>query len=349
MNAAREERRRLRLSERAAISAGRLLPAAAIARAAAGGSCLLPYYHVVSDEWLPHVSPLYRFRSVREFHADLEFLLRHYQPVGLAELLAAPGRPPHSLLLTFDDGFREIHDVIAPILRAKGVPAAFFLTSGGLGNQLLCAHQKTALLLDRLAAGVSATTRAEIGHLVGAPPGTEANLAVALRKLGHRDTALIDAVGAVIGIDFAGFLASAQPYLTEEQARSLLAQGFELGAHSIDHPLYSQLSVEEQLRQTRDSMASLQERLGLKRRVFAFPHSDDGVSAAFFTRLAADGGMEATFGTSAPHLDPTPRHFQRFSMEKEGMSAAAILAHQAIRRAKQRVAGSRPLQRDGFS
>jgi len=344
----RQNGSRPRLSERTAAAVARLAPDGVIARWAAGGDCLLPYYHVVSDEWLPHVSPLYRFRSVRQFESDLEFLLRYYQPIGLGEFLAAAtgsALPKRSFLLTFDDGFREVHELIAPILRAKGIPAVFFLTTGALGNSLLCAHQKIALLLDRLAAGISATTCEELGRLLGRPGGSKEDVAGAVRTLGYEEATRLDQLATTMGVDFAGFLASTKPYVTDDQASSLLAQGFELGAHSIDHPLYSRLGLEEQLGQTLGSMANLQERLGLRRRVFAFPHSDDGVSAAFFTRLSAGGGMEATFGTSAPQFDRTPRHFQRFSMEKSGAPAAAILAHQAIRRAKQRLAGSRPLQR----
>ena len=41
------------------------------------------------------------------------------------------GRP--SFLLTFDDGFRSVHDHAAGILRAKGWPATVFLVSGLLG------------------------------------------------------------------------------------------------------------------------------------------------------------------------------------------------------------------------
>ena len=43
--------------------------------------CLLPYYHLVSDEDVPHVRPLYRYRSIREFKADLDCFLRRRRAV----------------------------------------------------------------------------------------------------------------------------------------------------------------------------------------------------------------------------------------------------------------------------
>ena len=91
----------------------------------AGKPLMLPYYHMVSDEALPHVRPLYAYRSVRQFTADLDFFLKYYQPIALADLLAHMNAgkvlPPRSFLVTFDDGFREMAEIAAPILKAKGV------------------------------------------------------------------------------------------------------------------------------------------------------------------------------------------------------------------------------------
>ena len=52
-----------------------------------GISLVVPHWHVVSDLELPHVSGLYRFRNIREFKADLEFLLRYYMPVTEQEVV----------------------------------------------------------------------------------------------------------------------------------------------------------------------------------------------------------------------------------------------------------------------
>ena len=97
---------------------------------------LVAYYHVVSDHPLPHVSHLYRFRSVAAFEEDLESFLATYRVIGLPDLIDTLRRgrslPGNTLVLTFDDGFREMSDVVAPVLLARGVPAAFFLTTGFL-------------------------------------------------------------------------------------------------------------------------------------------------------------------------------------------------------------------------
>ena len=40
-----------------------------------GTPLVIPYYHMVSDEQVPHVKHLYRYRNVRQFTKDLDFFL----------------------------------------------------------------------------------------------------------------------------------------------------------------------------------------------------------------------------------------------------------------------------------
>ena len=112
-------------------------------RPLSGVSLVVPFYHIVSDEYVPHVSNLYRFRTIAEFTADVEFFARNFESITLSDIVdalngkRALNRP--CCHLTFDDGFREVHDIVAPILERFGLPATFFvntafLDGGGLGH-----------------------------------------------------------------------------------------------------------------------------------------------------------------------------------------------------------------------
>jgi hypothetical protein len=111
---------------------------------------------MASNDHVPHVSPLYHFRTVAEFSADVEFLLRHFQPVTLAEIVEvlngdrALSRP--SFHLTFDDGFREMYDVVSPILERAGVPATFFVNTAFLDGGGLSHHNALSVLLHHFEA-----------------------------------------------------------------------------------------------------------------------------------------------------------------------------------------------------
>jgi len=47
----------------------------------ANHSFVAPFYHVVSDEPLPHVEQLYNIKTIQQFKDDLDFLLKHFKPI----------------------------------------------------------------------------------------------------------------------------------------------------------------------------------------------------------------------------------------------------------------------------
>ena len=70
----------------------------------------------------------------RRFANQLDFLAKRYAFISLGEYLSArqDGRrlPDYSILLTFDDGFRNFLTAAAPLLTARRIPATVFLITG---------------------------------------------------------------------------------------------------------------------------------------------------------------------------------------------------------------------------
>jgi peptidoglycan/xylan/chitin deacetylase (PgdA/CDA1 family) len=290
---------------------------------------------MVSDEYVPHVAPLYAYRNLARFKADLDLLARGRKALTLEEFLTVTrdGNPPpkNSLLLTFDDGFREMHDLAAPILTAKGIPATFFVISETLDNQALCFQQKIALLIQRtqtIATPAQCTaTQAKLSQA-----GIKSdNIGAALKSVPWAKRAILDELAPLFELNFSSYARQHQPYLSSTQISTLLNRGFSIGAHSISHPRYADLTHEEQRGQTRESMEALATRFSLKHRAFAFPHTDHGVGRAFFDTVRREAIVEATFGTSGPALDCVANSFQRFSMEKPDLPGKPLLARHAIR------------------
>src|SRR5678815_4072273 len=92
------------------------LPAGPLHRLS-GQTILLPYHHVVADEYLPHISGLYPYKNKNQFIADLDWLLARYQPLhplAVAEaVFQQKPLPSKSFLLSFDDGYRSIYEAVS--------------------------------------------------------------------------------------------------------------------------------------------------------------------------------------------------------------------------------------------
>jgi peptidoglycan/xylan/chitin deacetylase (PgdA/CDA1 family) len=295
-----------------------------------GVELILPYYHTVSDHELPHISGLYKFRSLQQFKTDLEFFLSHYIPVSLQDVIGhldGTGQlPKRCFLLTFDDGFREIYDFVAPILHTRGVPAVFFLTTSVVDNQELCHPQKKSLIINSLASRGDLSVRQHLSKLLTDAGVNGPDLFSRIRAITYRQRHLLDELGPIAGCDFAEYVSQTQPYLTSGQISELMKQDFAIGAHSVDHPPYCELSLEEQLLQTHDSLSWLSDRFQYECNTFAFPYEDAGISLEFFQAAFADGHLKVSFGNSSMYRHFFPRNLSRYSMEEDSLKALQILA-----------------------
>lgn len=74
--------------------------------------------------------------SAREarFRAQMAWLKDNARVVTLDELLDAANPGGLRVVLSFDDGYRSLHDTVHPILAAQGFPAIAYLNSGLLGE-----------------------------------------------------------------------------------------------------------------------------------------------------------------------------------------------------------------------
>jgi len=332
-------------AKRWAAALGALLPTPLMARAS-GMPVLLPYHHTVSDDYLPHIRGLYAYKNAGQFEADLDWLLHRYRPLDPAELIKATLEgtplPPRSFLFSFDDGFREIHDVVAPLLVRKGVPALLFINPAFVDNRALFYRCKLSLLIekaktDRTAADAIATYLKLQGPTIG-------ELRTALLRIQYPQRAQADELGRLAGIDFDDYLRRQQPFMTTSQLQSLQAQGFYLGGHSIDHPNYRYLTPEEQHRQTVESVSFVRG-LGAPHHLFAFPHEDLPADQAFFDRLRSEAPY-VFFGVRNGLDEARNRLWHRYNAENPDQSIAAATAAVQLFNALRRATGRRTVQRN---
>jgi peptidoglycan/xylan/chitin deacetylase (PgdA/CDA1 family) len=304
---------------------------------------LFPYAHIVSDIAPLHVRHLYEVPKIGKFKSDIDFLCRKYRALQLSELekigRLRNKRSAHSFILSFDDGMREVYDVIAPILREKGVPAIFFLNAATIDNKQLMWRHKVSWLVER--------SRQQPGRI---PPGLNIrpgeSLDARLKALRSADEHILDEVAKFFELDFNEYLRSAKPYLTIGQVLELARAGFEIGAHSMSHPYFNDLSVEDQRNQISGSVGFIRA-LGLPCRCFAFPFHDNGIPISTF-RYMVNLDLVLSFGTSEARVDSVGFSFQRFALDAGHSSSSLqnILKHLSNESIRHRLNGTEVIWRN---
>ncbi|MDQ8003182.1 MAG: polysaccharide deacetylase family protein [Pedobacter sp.] len=295
---------------------------------------IVPLYHCISDNEVRHVKHLYRFKNIDKFSADLDFLLRHYQPIDLSELRRGANcyTSKPLMLLTFDDGLSQCFDVIAPILLKKAVPAVFFINSAFVDNNDLFYRFKVSLIIDTIKSNENKftmlNTRVKIENYIHF-----------LKSLKYKDTPLIDDVASKLNLSFDDYLKRNSPYMSTNQIKSLIKSGFDVGAHSVDHPHFRELTIDEQVKQTKDSVTFMCENFGANNRAFAFPFTDDGVTQNFYNRVL-EKECDLVFGTSGSRKDRYNNVYQRIPFEQNDLSVKEILKKYLASRIFRKMTGS---------
>ncbi|MEI7595310.1 MAG: polysaccharide deacetylase family protein [Bacteroidota bacterium] len=293
---------------------------------------ILPFYHVVSNEDLIHIKHLYEIRSIKAFENDLDFFLKYYSPIDYQTFKnqtenATPFKK-NQFLLSFDDGLREFHDIIAPILIKKGVPAICFLNSGFIDNKDLFFRFKTSILIEKLISFQKSNKNQNIiTDWFSEKQLSFSNNYKSLFSINYLNKHYIDELADILEVDFNEYLQKHKPYLNTNQINALISQGFEFGAHSIDHPQFSLLKENDQLIQIEQSINDICSKFNLNYKTFSFPFSDFGVSKRFFETIFNSNKpiSDLTFGCAGLKNDSCKKNIQRIPIEINRFSAQDVV------------------------
>lgn len=269
------------------------------------GAVVLMYHSVCADDSLePWIDPRNRISAV-EFERQMAFLGAHRRPASLADLLraAAEGRdlPRGSVVVTFDDGYRDNLEVAAPILERHGVPATLYLATGWV-------DRGEAPWSDRLYACFSRRTSDRL-----VPPLVEGERLLADDAAAGR--AYLDLASSLITADRERReevleLATRQlrgdtdgaPRLTLvwDEVRRLrdTYPAFSLGLHTADHLDLTSLSETEVSAQLEGCRAAATRELGEAPVDFAYPYNREVPSLR--ARLGEHGFRSAVTSGTAP-------------------------------------------------
>ena len=250
----------------------------------------LPFYHLVAEETPPHIKHLYRAINPKEFENHLDFFLKHYKVAHTIDDLSKD----NVFLLSFDDGLREVYEIVYPILKRKGVPAIIFVNSRFVNNQDMMFRYKASLLVDKI------------------PNKPSLKNEVLQVDFVHRSR--IDDLLEKFEIDVNDYLKKQKPYMALPELKQLANDGFIIGMHGHNHQDYRQLNNEQRITDLRKNIDWHRENFSSQPLLFAFPFTDDGIPLSFFEEMRTMG-ITASFGTAGIKTDIFDSHFQRLPVE----------------------------------
>jgi peptidoglycan/xylan/chitin deacetylase (PgdA/CDA1 family) len=272
-------------------------------------------YHRVGSGGAPFYSNL----DPAVFEAQIRFLRRAYRIVSLDEMcreLEAGGPQGQAVAITFDDGYRDLYSTAYPILRRYSVPATIYLTAGAIESGEISWYDRIFV--------AAMLSRSETLEIDGDPPRTfqlssrESRLNAATEIVSiFRKYPNSDRIAACVALERKAGLSRAAAelkdrMLTWEQAREMQDTGITFGAHTMNHPVVSQLAPAERDLELGASKRLLENRLQRSVDHFAFPFGSpadiDAESCALLPRYGYRSAVSTVWGLNTPE---TPRFLLR--------------------------------------
>lgn len=194
--------------------------------------------------------------------------------VAVAHLKAGT-LPARAACITFDDGYADNFHIALPILQRHGLTATFFISTGFLDggrmwNDTIIETVRTlaGATLDGVSAGLGryrldSITQSQqvIGEIISKVKYLEIAQRIKITET------LAHAAPAALPQNL---------MMTSAEVKSLFQAGMQIGAHTVSHPILARLSDEEAKREIQNSKVFLEELLGERVGLFAYPNGKPG-------------------------------------------------------------------------
>jgi len=273
--------------------------------------------------------------TAADFASQLDYLGRHFEIVGPAELAAEPDRSGKRVLITFDDGYRDNYELAFPALRERGMSATFFLATGFLDQARLSWWDEIAWLARSSARDVLApgSPLAEALPLEGDRERAIAELLGHYKRLDPElGPRFLDSLAAGAGLVRPDPAAGEAMWMTWDMAREMLAGGMTMGGHTVNHPVLALLPADRQRAEIEGCRARLDQELGQPMRWFSYPVGQRDSFDNVTRRTLTEAGVRLSFSYYGGYLRPggwdpldVPRSTVDARMTPEQVRAVTVL------------------------
>ena len=295
--------------------------------------CIIWRYHSIvdiKDDDLLYVIPSITV-SPKEFEKQIRYLSKRYNIISLDKLvdsIKCGYVPKNSLVITFDDGYRDNYIHAYPILKKYKATATIYLTANCIGTKEMVWMHKVLYMLQK--------TPVKMIELHGKvhPLKNRDDVLNACKMIGgrikgiksikERDEFLVDLAKRlqinIEGID--------NLMLRWEDVLTMRQDGFSFGGHTLTHPNLPSLSQEEMKKEIEGSKRVIEERLGETVTLFSYPN---GGAASHYNETVKQVVQECGYiNATTSHSGVVDNRSDLYALLRRGVSKKDGLIDVAI-------------------
>lgn len=240
------------------------------------GAAILMYHSVMEDPRSQDglLGGIIHSRGV--FRGQMELLARQYRPTSLdrvRRVLHGEGDlPSRAVVVTFDDGYADNHEIAAPVLNEVGIPATFYVTVECVEHRRLPWPAQLRFVFRTTQRDSWTDSSGKVWPLSG---GNEREAAYLLscdeccKLAGALQDGYVARIQDELSIrvpDESGAL-----MMTYDQIRALAQRQHTIGSHTLTHPNMAHVSLPDARREMNESKQHLERQLKTPVTHFSYP------------------------------------------------------------------------------
>lgn len=255
---------------------------------------------------LPEPDALFPDEMVsHRFDAVCGWLARWFNVLPLdkaVQYLKDGSLPERSACITFDDGYADNYRIASPILQRHGLTSTFFIATGFLDGGLMWNDMIIETIRGAQADSLELSSLG-LGRLdIGSVGKRQVAIAALIDLIKYRPVDERIDIGTRMARQ-AGVQLPADLMMTASEVQSMFRSGMQIGAHTVSHPILARLTDDEAQKEIVDSRIFLEDLLGERVGLFAYPNGkpseDYNLNTVGIVRsLGFDAAVSTQWGAS---------------------------------------------------
>lgn len=223
----------------------------------------------------PHPTVTHR---IEDFKKEILFLKKYFEIISLDQLCESLktgqlfNRP--TVCITVDDGNQDNYALLFPVIKEQGVPVTIFLTTGAMGgNERLWFQELEATFLQSKREAINLNGIFEGKNFsLKSLENKRASYSRIIQKLKNITTAERNRYMHIIQEKLGKPVYTNRLMMNWDEAREMRKNNVYFGAHTVSHPILTNVSLEEGKKEILESKKKIEQELGEPVKHFAFPN-----------------------------------------------------------------------------